>query len=405
MSQLPPISSLMSPPEIKPLDSFTSPSKHQIQSSISRQSSFTPENTLPPMHHKQSPAGKSLRVLPSPPVSPWTTHENKASDNSNPSVDGLRAGERLRDPVLYPGTDSGGGETTIEPLFPSSPDNAYVDQVITKHMAAVNAQFDKKVNRPTADEYRLAVSFCSNIGRSFNQNPGAYMKRQREETDEYYARAKRICGLPISYEKFEKARLEKLEAKKPLTKLAPAPVTKGARKPPQIRKVTNEGKPFVRVRKPKALPSTPSGLDSSSDRRSGTPDAKVGAAKRPEDLDFASLPDYCPPLDSLPPNRPKFLHVEWSCVNMLDLGHDPHRHLLHEAELVVASTLRLSCATYLCSKRRIFEARLNKARVGKEFRKTDAQQACKIDVNKASKLWVAYDRVGWFDRKWIQQWL
>ncbi|KAF5016863.1 hypothetical protein F66182_11323 [Fusarium sp. NRRL 66182] len=81
---------------------------------------------------------------------------------------------------------------------------------------------------------------------------------------------------------------------------------------------------------------------------------------------------------------------------MLDLSNDPDRNLLDPAEVNLAATLRLSCATYLCSKRRIFEARVKALSIGKEFRKTDAQQACKIDVNKASKLWTAYDRVGWF---------
>jgi hypothetical protein len=90
---------------------------------------------------------------------------------------------------------------------------------------------------------------------------------------------------------------------------------------------------------------------------------------------------------------------------MLDLSQDPDRHHLSPAELSLASTLRLSCATYLCSKRRIFEARVRALRIGKEFRKTDAQQACKIDVNKASKLWTAYDRVGWFDSEHFQQYL
>lgn len=79
--------------------------------------------------------------------------------------------------------------------------------------------------------------------------------------------------------------------------------------------------------------------------------------------------------------------------------------MLHEAEINLAGTLRLSCATYLCSKRRIFQARLNALRIGKEFRKTDAQQACKIDVNKASKLWTAYDKVGWFNRSYFQKYL
>jgi len=38
----------------------------------------------------------------------------------------------------------------------------------------------------------------------------------------------------------------------------------------------------------------------------------------------------------------------------------------------------------------------------KDFRKTDAQQACKIDVNKASKLWTAFDKAGWFQNKWME---
>jgi hypothetical protein len=76
---------------------------------------------------------------------------------------------------------------------------------------------------------------------------------------------------------------------------------------------------------------------------------------------------------------------------------------LHEAEVNLAATLRLNCATYLCSKRRVFQARIEALRIGKEFRKTDAQQACKIDVNKASKLWQSYDKVGWFNPDYFRQ--
>ena len=79
--------------------------------------------------------------------------------------------------------------------------------------------------------------------------------------------------------------------------------------------------------------------------------------------------------------------------------------MLHEAEINLASTLRLTCATYLCSKRRIFEGRLRAFKNKKEFRKTDAQQACKIDVNKASKLWTAYDKVGWFNKTFLEKFL
>ena len=84
----------------------------------------------------------------------------------------------------------------------------------------------------------------------------------------------------------------------------------------------------------------------------------------------------------------------------LDLDKDPDRELLHPQELAVAAKLRLSCAQYLTNKRKIFRARLQTLKDGKNFTKTAAQGACAIDVNKASQLWDAFNRVGWFDEKW-----
>jgi hypothetical protein len=123
-----------------------------------------------------------------------------------------------------------------------------------------------------------------------------------------------------------------------------------------------------------------------------------------DDSDYTSIPDYSPPLDTLPKGNAKALKAEWK-GQALSLADDPDRDLLHEAELNLAGTLRLNCATYLTSKRRIFQARIEALRIGKEFRKTDAQQACKIDVNKASKLWQSYDRVGWFNPDYFRQYL
>lgn len=117
-----------------------------------------------------------------------------------------------------------------------------------------------------------------------------------------------------------------------------------------------------------------------------------------EDIDFSAIPDYCPPLSTLNENS-KF-KVEWKGTR-LDLSNDPHKDLLHPAEIHLASVLRLSCASYLTSKRRIFEMKVERTRVGLKFQKTDSQKACKIDVNKASKLWLAYSSIGWFDEKFI----
>ena len=137
--------------------------------------------------------------------------------------------------------------------------------------------------------------------------------------------------------------------------------------------------------------------------RSATPDRMPGTKR--EDVDYNALPDYAPPTSTLPKGNPKILKADWPSSNVLNLANDTDREMLHEAEVSLAGTLRLSCATYLCSKRRIFESRLNALRIGKEFRKTDAQQACKIDVNKASKLWGAYDKVGWFSKDYFTQYL
>jgi hypothetical protein len=101
------------------------------------------------------------------------------------------------------------------------------------------------------------------------------------------------------------------------------------------------------------------------------------------------------------PSKQNSLKVDWK-GNALALSNDPFRHLLHPDELALAAGLRLDCATYLTSKRRIFMRRLDCFRIGKEFRKTDAQQACKIDVNKASKLWTAYEKVGWLNKEWMR---
>ncbi|KAK4073337.1 hypothetical protein Purlil1_13062 [Purpureocillium lilacinum] len=122
-----------------------------------------------------------------------------------------------------------------------------------------------------------------------------------------------------------------------------------------------------------------------------------------EDKDFTALPDYSPSLNTLS-HRTNCLKVDWN-GRPLVLGDDPHGYLLHPEEVTLASTLRLDCATYLTSKRRIFQRRLECLRIGKEFRKTDAQKACKIDVNKASKMWTAFKTVGWLDESFMRQFL
>ncbi|KAK9446635.1 Homeodomain-like protein [Limtongia smithiae] len=116
------------------------------------------------------------------------------------------------------------------------------------------------------------------------------------------------------------------------------------------------------------------------------------------DIDTDNVPDFSPPLSSL--DSSKGMRTDWKGTPM-DLDADPDRHLLHPHELQLASVLRLPCAVYLDSKKRIFAERVFRARKGLQFRRTDSQKACRIDVNKATRLFVAFERVGWFDDKWL----
>ncbi|AMD21057.1 HEL224Wp [Eremothecium sinecaudum] len=114
-------------------------------------------------------------------------------------------------------------------------------------------------------------------------------------------------------------------------------------------------------------------------------------------MSWEMLPDYSPPLSTLPANNSnKCLKVEWKGSSM-DLSADPLRHKLHPAELVLAQTLRLPCDLYLDSKRRLFCEKVHRLKQGMPFRRTDAQKACRIDVNKASRLFAAYEKIGWLN--------
>ncbi|KAL5614272.1 hypothetical protein BROUX41_004382 [Berkeleyomyces rouxiae] len=129
-----------------------------------------------------------------------------------------------------------------------------------------------------------------------------------------------------------------------------------------------------------------------------------GAVASREDKNFEKLADVCPPISTLDGLKDSALKTEWK-GNPINLADDPNLDLLHPLERTLASTLRLDCATYMTSKRRLFLSRLDCLERNKTFRKTDAQNACHIDVNKASRLYVAYDQVGWLKAEWVESFL
>lgn len=289
----------------------------------------------------------------------------------------------VRDPPLFRSSETTSSVAADEPLFPQEQAAPASEDCITKHMKSTEYAFLK--SQPTREEYELAVTFVSNVYDLYRQNPRAWFLRERKFDNE------------IRQKKHGAYKRE------PLKKLAPAPSSRSQAKLPKVgipRLPRSPRTSRVQKRTPKAQV-----FDSFAELppNSASPKPSRPAGTR-DDTDYNSLPDYSPPLSTLGAGNSNILKTEWK-GSALKLTDDPDRHLLHEAEIPLAGTLRLSCATYLCSKRRIFQARIEALKIGKEFRKTDAQQACKIDVNKASKLWSVYDKVGWFDSKFFTQYV
>ncbi|KAF9111022.1 hypothetical protein BGX27_005506 [Mortierella sp. AM989] len=88
--------------------------------------------------------------------------------------------------------------------------------------------------------------------------------------------------------------------------------------------------------------------------------------------------------------------VVWKGQPLTVVG-KPGYELLHPHEARIASTLRLSPAQYLsCKQTLILASRSYYANPdGKQFRKSDAQKLCRIDVNKTSRLWEVFAKIGW----------
>ncbi|KAH3663751.1 hypothetical protein OGAPHI_005153 [Ogataea philodendri] len=124
-------------------------------------------------------------------------------------------------------------------------------------------------------------------------------------------------------------------------------------------------------------------------------DSPSAASPPPYSFDYKAIPDYSPSTNTLP-NNSRCLKTEWKGQAM-DLSEDPLVGELHPAEVQLASTLRLPPNVYLDSKRRIFFEKVKRLRSGLPFRRTDAQKACKIDVNKASRLYAAFEKIGWLE--------
>ncbi|KAI1748966.1 SWIRM domain-containing protein [Xylaria castorea] len=386
------ISNLMSPPEPPKLESFT----HNTGSSNVN----VANNTLMSIDTIVSDARRLLgSVVPplSPPISPATKPDHHVMNNVAMST---------KDPILYPVHDITNSPPQ-QPLFVpeevlEEPTDAR--RIVDDHVSARTAQFFRDASPPKQEDYELALSFRSQVMTKCQENRKAWLQRERDQ---------------LISDRRAQARHRQFKLPRILPAAKPQPIRREVQrvKPARAPKVT---KPAAAAKptptKPRPIRAGPGPSTAAAGRLtkaiarapSSTPDptSRRGTTANRADDDFDQLPDLCPPLDSLDSKVGiiSSLKVEWK-TGTTDLTKDPNRHLLHPEELHLASSLRLTCAVYLTSKRRIFVHRLQCLERGKEFRKTDAQQACKIDVNKASKLWTAFDKIGWLDKAWVSKYL
>ncbi|KAG6013292.1 hypothetical protein E4U43_007374 [Claviceps pusilla] len=377
------ITTLMSPPDVV-LDSF-----HQGYSAVRRSSASNGSDKQAISHHHQHrhqhhhQHHHHQQPLPmSPPISPYSKPITTA--NALPNSTTL-SGQLVTDPVLYP-VDEHSPASPPQPLFAPAEVEHHHRRIVDEHVRARSRSiFGGGVSPPRREDYELALTFRSQVMRHYTANPKGWLRKERALLE-----ADRRAG-----------------AKRFHTIMPAKSVTAAAAAKPSKQRADRVSKPHAAPRpiRTNAITNgtTPTSRPAAG-RTSATPEPsrRVVAPNR-EDKDFNSIANYCPPLDTLP-DRANSLKVDWK-GQPIDLSNDPFASLLHSDELLLAGNLRLDCATYLTSKRRIFERRLQCLRTKKEFRKTDAQQACKIDVNKASKLWTAFEKVGWLDARWISQFL
>jgi SWIRM domain len=74
---------------------------------------------------------------------------------------------------------------------------------------------------------------------------------------------------------------------------------------------------------------------------------------------------------------------------------------MHPWEQECARKLNITANQYLTNKLLCFKRKYVRTQIGEGFTKTHAQQVATIDVNKVSKMWKVWERVGWLDNVWF----
>ncbi|PFH55183.1 hypothetical protein XA68_10491 [Ophiocordyceps unilateralis] len=370
------ISSLMSPPDAL-LDSFAPAVAKKVDAPVL--TNKADDVVARPPHHQPPPTLQQPLPM-SPPISPYSKPAVATAASSTPPA---AQPPQVKDPVLYPPDDASPTSPAQPPLF--APAELEHRRIVDRHLRIRPQNIFADIAPPRREDYELALTFRCQVMRHYTANRKAWLRKERT-----FLEADRRAGARRYHAIMPAKTVGVVKSSRPQRAARGQAIN-----PRQMR---NHNHNHNQNLASAAVPAKPAARVSSTPE----PSRRMVAPNR-EDKDFDALPNYCPPANSLP-NRSNSLKVDWK-GQPIDLSNDHNAHLLHPDEVTLAGNLRLDCATYLTSKRRIFERRLQCLRSGKEFRKTDAQQACKIDVNKASKLWTAFEKVGWLDAEWVRKYL
>lgn len=352
---------------------------------------------LPPM---QKPRRNLAQQPPSPPISPL----KKSTDQ----VHSPTASSNVTDPILYPEELTSPGQ----PLFNNNHRPSSVEAIdITRHMYA---RRHKPLKRGVKTPDRLDYEYFAYVVTAWN---GAYERLRTDAERAAYQQAE-LAQVRLD----DRARLGSHTENRKLAKKYPTTNHKLLKAKPDRPSITVKDV-IASATGPRNSPKvTKSGRQSAKPRVKASPAAEEKKSKvsktQTVDIDYNHVPDYCPPVGILDSKKMSIPSV--SNPRPFEDGELHLLPLLHPQEQELARNLRIGPATYLTTKRRIFvdrlyfyyfekEVREEQEAEGvrdklfvKDFKKTHAQYAGKIDVNKSSKLHEAFDSVGWFDRKWCE---
>ncbi|KAJ4408458.1 hypothetical protein N0V82_009687 [Gnomoniopsis sp. IMI 355080] len=389
-NKVPVASLLISPPEQTPYESFDQ----------GQQATIHTVSTLPSM---KKPHGNLAQQPPSPPISPLKKPSNQVQTTT--------AGSNVKDPILYPEELT----SPVQPLFSHRRPSSVEAIDITRHM---NARRKNPLKRGVKTPDRRDYEYFAYVVTAWN---GAYERLRTDAERAAYQQAElaqvrsddraRLAAHAESNhaennhkstKKYRATSHKLLKAKPDRASITVKDVVASATGPHNSPKVTKSGRQTAKPR----VKASPAAEEKKS---------KVSKTQT-VDIDYNHIPDYCPPMETL--NSMKMSIPSVSNPRPFEENELQLLPLLHPQEQDLARNLRISPATYLTTKRRIFVDRLHfyhyeKQRRDeeeaegktfvKDFKKTHAQNAGKIDVNKSSKLHEAFDSVGWFDRKWCER--